>query len=124
MAPALRALTRCTDGLLEKWGFDLAAYRALSEPPQAIDRGRWFSENDYPTGAIYESPSGHTIALVSIDETGKVTDCRLVAAPAISSTIRPASASAHPRTIPAADRQGRAVRSQAIVPVSYELWIR
>jgi hypothetical protein len=126
MAPALTALTRCTDGLLAKWGFDLAAYRALAEPPQAIDRGRWFSENDYPNGAIYESPSGHTIALVSIDETGKVTDCRLVARSTSDQlnyqTCKRLRASAH--YSPAKDRQGRAVRSQAIVPVSYELWIR
>ncbi|MEA3039790.1 MAG: hypothetical protein QOE79_2303 [Sphingomonadales bacterium] len=124
MQAALDALRGCEDALLKDWGFDVAAYRALSTMPLPIDRGNWFNPDDYPVGALLELRTGAAVARVDIDSTGAVTGCAIVASSGndLLDWQSCAKLPQRARFEPARDGGGKPVRSQAAVFLAFVLY--
>jgi hypothetical protein len=114
---ALTALGGCEDALLKAWGFDVAAYRALSVKPLPIDRGDWFNPGDYPVGALPELRTGAAVARVDVDESGAVTGCVIVASSRdhLLDWQNCTKLRQRAQYDPARDGGGKPVRSQAAV---------
>ena len=105
---ATEELTRCNDDLLQSWGVDVAARRALGRPASLVG-SQW-------AAAITPQASTYLIFLADVSERGRPTSCRIVV-----SSRNPRMDAAVCRLIqsrarfrPALDPQGRPVRSQYV----------
>lgn len=114
---ALRGLTACHERLLNSWGLDTAAQRALSKraTPRAPP-ANWVTTRDYPNDALLRSISGSAIVLLTIDAGGNVTQCKVVMTAGLKSLDAASCNTLQLRAKyhPALDGQGKPVASQDI----------
>ena len=112
---AIEALTRCNDDLMQSWGVDLPARRALSQQPYtgALE---WASQ-------IMPRRSTSLVFVAGISERGRPLDCRVVVSSlnermddAFCNLVR-----SRARFRPALDSQGRPVPSQYVTRVRWEI---
>ncbi len=75
---AMNALRDCVDYTLRDWRIDAAALESLRERPVMTEP--WMTSDDYPVEALAAGFDGGVTAALSIDETGRITDCRILAA--------------------------------------------
>lgn len=76
MHQTMNAMRACTDQLLTHWGIDAAAHKTLiRRAVPAANPGTWVSNNDYPTDLVARGVQGLIQFRLSIDETGKVSQC-------------------------------------------------
>ena len=75
---AVTAMTKCEDDLMREWKIDPAALERIATFPKPIDLVNWVSSNDYPAAPQLALQGGTVGALIRIDETGKVQECRVI----------------------------------------------
>jgi hypothetical protein len=110
---AVDALSRCNDDLLQSWGIDVAARRALQREPRATDLN-WASE-------IYANRDTFLVFAVDVSEAGEPSNCRVVVSsrnPRMDRAVcELVQRSAHFH--PALDSAGRPVRAQYVNMIRY-----
>jgi TonB family protein len=73
---ALDVLHSCVVDLGEHWGLSAEQQNRIAKPAKPNQPlYSYFSGDDYPSAAIKKDASGRTDVRVSVDETGKPTDC-------------------------------------------------
>ncbi|WP_267382031.1 MULTISPECIES: energy transducer TonB [unclassified Sphingomonas] len=119
----MATLHRCEVQLLTNWGVDPALFFD-ADPPTPVEGnpGRWFGPDSYPVEAMHAREQGRVIALLAIDVTGQVTNCRVVT----SSRSRSLDAATceiakRIRYTPSHDTGGKAIASWSILPVVWQL---
>jgi hypothetical protein len=105
---AIDALTRCNDDLLQSWGIDVAARRALRREPRATSFN-WMSD-------IQATADTFLVFAVEVSERGEPLDCRIVVSSRNAAMDRAVCALVRSRARfrPALDSGGRATRSQYV----------
>ncbi|MBX9730078.1 MAG: energy transducer TonB, partial [Sphingomonas sp.] len=79
LGAVFKAMRQCTTNLVKSWGFDpdvQANLTKFAEPTGTPER--WFTANDYPSGALQNGQSGSLIFRLDVNETGKVDGCRVL----------------------------------------------
>lgn len=66
------AANKCNDDLLRSWGVDPAA---RAEP--VGNPGTWFTNDDYPAAAAQRRAQGHVVAVLIVDNDGKLKECKI-----------------------------------------------
>lgn len=70
--PVLDAMTTCNNALMRQWGADPSAKAiAIGNP------GSWFTDDDYPTGAMHRRAQGRTVIVITVSPDGKTKACRV-----------------------------------------------
>ncbi|GAA4019574.1 hypothetical protein GCM10022280_19340 [Sphingomonas swuensis] len=71
-------LRECNRGLLESWGMSKAVQAEVTRwPTLKVPAGRLFNYTDYPTVAMILRQQGDVRTRLSINEKGRVTDCKI-----------------------------------------------
>lgn len=109
----VEALTRCNEDLLQGWGVDVPARRALSRFARMRDN-EWASR-------VMPGANTYLVFVAQISERGRATDCRVVVSSrnprmdrAVCSSLRN-----NARFEPALDGQGRPVASQYVTRIRW-----
>ena len=79
LGAVFKAMRQCTTDLVKSWGYDpdvQAKLTKFAEPTGTPER--WFTSNDYPSGALQNGQSGSLIFRLDVNETGKVDGCRVL----------------------------------------------
>lgn len=120
---AMAAIRECLDKKLTEWGIDAAAYDALQKPPAQIKGYDWIDPNSYPMDAIMAHWSGDVIARMTVDATGKVSDCKIVISGGMPSmdAVTCNSALKRGRFEPAIGTDGKPTAAFRIVDVSFRI---
>ncbi|MBO9581252.1 MAG: energy transducer TonB [Sphingobium sp.] len=72
-------LDKCEDALMSKAGLDGPSLRTLQRPATPIGSpSDWIKSDDYPFTMMSMGKSAALLVWLGIDETGKVTDCRVI----------------------------------------------
>ena len=79
MGKAMAAASTCQDDLLRSWGADPAVEAKISWRPSIVSPEKSVTYDDYPVVAMREGVEGDTVFSLSLDRTGRVTDCKIVA---------------------------------------------
>ena len=77
-AKAFAAFTSCQQDLLKSWGVDPAFVEPGRAPKLRGNPGQFFGADAYPAEAIRDGQSGRAVAVLKVDASGGVTDCRVV----------------------------------------------
>lgn len=79
LVPALNALQRCTDALLERWGLDPVVQARLSRRPKVADTG-WVKEmmDGFPDELTYQGSDGRLQLRIMVSKEGLPTQCETV----------------------------------------------
>lgn len=124
LSKALATLRTCDEGLMAKWGMDMAARARVAQPAQFIGTpATLFGPDQYPPEALRAGQSGRVIALLNVGSDGSITECRV----AVSSKSRPLDdatcviAKRRLRLSPAEDVAGNAIVSQKWLDVNWQL---
>lgn len=73
------ALRRCTADLVKSWGYDPFVQSGLIKKVEMLGKAEdWLSSNDYPFSANERLQSGRVSVRLDVDETGKVSGCRVL----------------------------------------------
>lgn len=76
---ALAAMQSCNDGLLTRWGYDVARVNSFTRQATPIgDQARWVTTDDYPRSAVSVGQTGIVTTFLTIGIDGRVTSCRVV----------------------------------------------
>lgn len=78
LSKAWAAVSTCNANLLKDWGIDQASLARVATPAEAISRGNWITQEDYPRAAITNGQVGTTAMAWMIGADGKVTQCHIV----------------------------------------------
>ncbi len=81
LGPAFDAMNKCTDNLMQSWGIDTSEFEEVVMPARWVnlkDVARKI-QRDYPSKALKRGASANFRMRLFIDETGKVTDCKMLA---------------------------------------------
>lgn len=79
ISDAFVAQKTCQNGLLEHYGVDLSSMANLLTIPTPLgDVGRWVRADDYPSGALQRTRQGEVVFQLTVDELGKVDDCKIL----------------------------------------------
>jgi TonB family protein len=80
MPAAFDAARTCEDDLLKVWHIDPAPLaNALTPAKPRTPMETWVNNDDYPAAAIRSHESGTTVYRLTVDPTGAVTECGIVA---------------------------------------------
>ncbi|PKP86977.1 MAG: hypothetical protein CVT78_07425 [Alphaproteobacteria bacterium HGW-Alphaproteobacteria-17] len=77
MQKSFAALRSCTDNLVASWGVDIERYRNAVWSVPLSSPATWVTNADYPPGMARTFQPGLVEFRLSIDPTGKVTECRI-----------------------------------------------
>ena len=114
MARPFEALQRCTDKMMQSWGYDPAEQASLSKRVEPANYpGYWVTASDYPAAALRAGLSGIVYFRLDIDAAGTVTACHIhsTSAPRILQTATCYLVQSRARFKPALDTGGNPVRS-------------
>lgn len=105
---AVEALTRCNNDLLQSWGIDVAARRALRREPRLTDF-QWINN-------IQSTADTFLIFAVEVSERGEALDCRIVVSTRNAGMDRAVCALVRSRARfqPALDSAGNPTRAQYV----------
>ena len=114
LGAVFKAMRQCTTNLVKSWGYDpdvQANLTKFAEPTGTPER--WFTSNDYPSGALQNGQSGRLTFRLDVNETGKVNGCRVLyrTNPDEFATLTCKLLLKRATMSPALDAQGRPVRS-------------
>lgn len=79
MTKAMAAASTCQDDLLRSWAADPAVEAKISWRPSIVSPEKSVTYDDYPVVAMREGVEGDTVFRLSLDRTGRVIDCKIVA---------------------------------------------
>jgi TonB family protein len=118
---AVAALQECINGALSDWGVDATRLASLRQRPE-LTQG-WTTAADYPNRAMRAGISGTAIARISVDASGRVSDCVIVATSGNADLDQASCASAtwRGRYRPAIGSNGEVVATDIIVDVRWEV---
>ncbi len=122
IAGAMRALATCQADLLKGWGVEMKERANLSRPATG-SAARFFGPSAYPPDAISAGQQGRVVAVASINQSGKVEHCTIVAS-SKSPSLDGATCEIlrkQGKFSPALDLAGHPVTSHLIVPVRWVL---
>ena len=74
---ALGAMKTCMNELLTHWGIDPAKQRSLTQRAEPIDAGKWIKPEDYPREGLQAGRSANVHFRLTVDPTGRVSDCTI-----------------------------------------------
>lgn len=75
---AFVALRKCTDQLVESWGFDPVQQRNLWTGPKPLSKpASWLTSNSYPSGMLMQGKQGLVNFRLTVDEKGMPTACEV-----------------------------------------------
>lgn len=123
LSSALTVLDDCVADLLATWGFSREEQNAMAKMPEPEKPLiKYVSAIDYPTVALRNEETGWNSARYRIDESGRVSDCRIVE----SSGSRSLDATlcrvvGRFRYRPAIDRAGRPMESIGFVRFRWQI---
>lgn len=120
---AMKALQQCVDDSLPEWGVDPVAYAAVRVKPKYAGEEAWITHRDYPEDAVHALRNGMIVARLTIDPTGRVTDCAVVRSNGTPSMDKVTCAKAleRARFTPAIGAGGQAVATSFIRTAVFEL---
>ncbi|MEA3262513.1 MAG: energy transducer TonB [Pseudomonadota bacterium] len=76
--PALAALDKCHEDLLQGWGLDLAKLKEAKSPPIPTGNpANWVTTNDYPSKALLAGVSGTVRFMAIVGTEGRPTQCKI-----------------------------------------------
>lgn len=119
-AAAAGALRQCISDAMRQWGFDEAAWRALSRHPRTLNAGG-VSDLDYPMQAVRQNRQGRVVMRIEVSAEGRATACVPVAT-SRTPTIDAAACNAvmtRGRFEPALDAAGQPTAAQFITAASF-----
>ena len=117
---ARAALRTCVEGLKKDWGIDPdSSARAVT--PLEGNPGRFFSAANYPPEAYQKGIYGRVVALLNIDPTGRVSNCRIVSSAGEALNAGTCQVARRVRFKPARDKDGTALASTYLLPVKWTL---
>ena len=118
-----QVLEQCEAGLLESWGFSREAQSALATFPKIKNEKNLLKPRDYPAGAVRKDAVGAIDTLLNVDQSGRVTSCRLVRASGheLLDTTTCRLLQERAQFDPAIDRNGRAMAAPYYVSVRWWL---
>ena len=119
-AAAGTALRQCISDAMREWGFDEAAWRALSRHPRALN-ALGIGDQDYPREAIRQNLQGRVVVRLNISAEGRATACAPVASshtPVIDAAACNA-ALRRGRFRPALNAAGEPTAAQYVTTVSF-----
>lgn len=119
-ARVVGVMRECLDRGTERWGVDPQRLASLRQRP-SIER--WIRPSDYPRGPMNPSGSGTTIVRLSVDQTGRITHCAVVATSGDERYDQ--AACTHTDRVcgrPALDADGSPVAIDVIEPVGWALY--
>jgi len=122
-AAAVDALRVCNEDLLQSWGIDVAARRALTRQPDRSPNFRAHDSSDYPSEAIRAGEQGEVVIRVDVDARGRSTACRVLASSG-STALDERSCQVSMRRgrfIPALDANGQPVAAPWIYTIRWML---
>lgn len=122
MAKPMQAMRSCLTDLVRHWGYDPAVQASLSKPTAPIgNAGSWVTGSDYPTKAFFNRSVGVVSFRLDIDETGKVTGCRVLRRtdPDEFEDITCRLLSRRAKMTPALDAQGQPVKTYYVNSVRW-----
>ena len=120
----MKALNTCSQQFIADWGLDLDKHRMLTRTPvwtnyQAVSKR---IARTYPTAGLGAGEQGIFQMRVMVDETGAVTDCRMVNTTAVDRLDSPACREMRNATFePALDAEGVPMRSYVVNRVVYTI---
>ena len=123
LASLEQVLKQCEAGLLESWGFSREAQSALATFPKIKNEKGLLKPRDYPAGAIRKDAVGAIDALLNVDQSGRVTSCRLVRASGHELLDSTTCRLLQERALfdPAVDRSGKAMAAPYYITVRWWL---
>lgn len=113
-------LQECIDGLKKSWGINLDVEGRAVTPLEG-NPARYFGPNSYPPEAYQQGIYGRVIALLNIDATGAVTNCRIVSSAGPALNEGTCTAARRIRFKPARDKEGQPLPSSYVLPVRWVL---
>jgi len=121
LAKALTVLAECIKDLRKDYQIDQAALDRVAVEPRKIKAV--FSASDYPIEALRIEGQGDVGAVLSIDETGRVSDCIVVESSGVESLDKATCPLLRQRARyePARDAQGQSLRAPAYYRFSWQL---
>ena len=123
MLPPMNAMRNCLDNLLDSWGIDAKVQKSLTRPPVPTNNpAKWITTNDYPKRMLREGLSDQVDFRLTIDATGKPTDCSVLTMEARPEFIKVTcdKLMQRARFEPALDAKGKPVAS---LYVSSVVWV-
>ena len=119
----LEALNQCIDELMTHWGIDVEAHKTLTRPAVPINLREVPRMIDYPPKMIRQRMPGVVNIRLSIDETGRITACRIqmpLSDPAFEETSC-ADVQHALEFEPALDKDGKPIASYWVTRVVFQI---
>lgn len=81
LAGAATGLQQCVDRMVQEWGLDPHQLRNMKAGPRPKSSpGFWLTLADYPSAMLARDQAARIIFRLGVDETGRVSNCRIVSA--------------------------------------------
>lgn len=79
LAGPLRAMRKCTDDLIQSWGYEPAQFARLNTPPVPISSPEtWIKDFDFPIDALERGYSGDVQFRLEVNPDGSVGNCHIL----------------------------------------------
>ena len=120
----LAALRECSWDMVRSWGLDVQQQKHLSRKAYPTEPSyRWFSDDDYPAAMIRGGYQGIVNFRLLVDETGKVTSCKIQVStrPKEFDDVVCRAVTKRAKFHPALDSQGKPILSYWRQTVSFRL---
>jgi TonB family protein len=115
MTKAVAALEPCEADLVKRWGVDVT-WEVPAKP--ASDVRKLFTSSDYPNSALEQNQTGDVRVLMSVDEHGRVGECRVIESSQVASLDKATCSVLRRRArfAPGLDAAGKPVGSKLLSP--------
>lgn len=118
----LAALRKCTDNLVQSWGFAPEAVASWQTGPlPTVSPANWLTDDDYPANMLRKGANGLVEFRLDVDATGRATKCVVLVQtnPLGFGEAACGALAKRARFTPAIDAKGRAVPSFYVNSVRY-----
>jgi len=118
----LAALRKCTDNLVQSWGFAPEAVASWQTGPlPTVSPANWLTDDDYPANMLRKGANGLLEFRLDVDATGRATKCVVLVQtnPLGFGEAACGALAKRARFTPAIDAKGRAVPSFYVNSVRY-----
>jgi hypothetical protein len=116
---ARAAFDECERSFLKEWGVDPASLDPERRPVPTKNPARWFTASSYPVPAVRGGQAGRVVVVLNVDDTGRVSNCRVVATSWPQLNEATCGQSRNITFKPGVDKDGRATPSIYLLPVRW-----